>query len=105
MIIQDIINKRKQLWNDYVEGRKPNQDEQFVLAAAKKILSDDNLRKEIQAKPYLLIECVFTVVDKNKKTGVSELYSLADFSPRKDENIYKSYILGKYGAIPHIMEE
>lgn len=68
MVIQDIINKRKHLWNDYLEGRKPNQDEQFVLAAAKKILSDDNLRKEIQAKPYLLIECVFTVVDKNKKT-------------------------------------
>lgn len=39
-------------------------------------------------------------VDKGRDNGVSELYSLVDYSPRKDENIYKAYILGKYGAIP-----
>lgn len=59
---------------------------------------------EIMGRELLRRDQIY-FVDKNKKTGVSELYSLADFSPRKDENIYKSYILGKYGAIPHIMEE
>lgn len=43
--------------------------------------------------------------EKNNN-GVSELYSLADFSDkdgdkiRKDENYEKNYLLGKYGAIP-----
>lgn len=43
-------------------------------------------------------------VDKERENGVSEIYSLADYSPRKDTNIYKAYMLGKYGAIPIIEE-
>ena len=45
--------------------------------------------------------------DKNED-GVSNLYSLADFTVedgskiRKDENYEKNYLLGKYGAIPHL---
>ncbi|MBQ3640401.1 ATP-binding protein [bacterium] len=41
-------------------------------------------------------------VEKNYKTGITDLYSLADFSPRKTENIQKGYIQGRYGAIPFI---
>lgn len=41
-------------------------------------------------------------VEKNFKTGVTDLYSLADFSPRKTENIQKGYLQGRYGAIPFI---
>ena len=44
----------------------------------------------------------FTERDVN--SGKSEMYSLADFSPRKDENIEKAYLLGRYGAIPFIKE-
>lgn len=40
--------------------------------------------------------------EKNNKTGVTDLYSLADYSPRKNENIQKGYIQGRYGAIPFI---
>lgn len=39
-------------------------------------------------------------VEKNNDTGVTDLYSLADFSPRKSENIQKGYLQGRYGAIP-----
>lgn len=45
------------------------------------------------------------LVEKDE-TGVSMLYSLADFTDehgskiRKDENYEKNYLLGKYGAIP-----
>ncbi len=48
-------------------------------------------------------EIWFTEKDQN---GISNLYSLADFSDeggtkiRKDENYEKNYMLGKYGAIP-----
>ncbi len=38
-------------------------------------------------------------VEKDKK-GVTDIYSLADFSPRKTENIQKGYLQGRYGAIP-----
>lgn len=42
---------------------------------------------------------------ERNKYGISELYSLAEFSPRKNENIEKAYILGRYGAIPFIKED
>ena len=45
------------------------------------------------------------LVDKDNMTGESELYSLADFSVRLEENIAKAYLLGKYGAVPYIDEE
>ena len=41
-------------------------------------------------------------VEKNNTTGVSELYSLDEYSPRKTENIRKGYLQGRYGAIPII---
>jgi AAA15 family ATPase/GTPase len=40
------------------------------------------------------------VKPKNNKTGVSDLYSLDEFSPRKSENIQKGYLQGRYGAMP-----
>jgi AAA15 family ATPase/GTPase len=42
-------------------------------------------------------------VDKNNE-GVSQLYSLADFSVRKDTSFAKEYYLGRYGAIPLIKD-
>lgn len=42
--------------------------------------------------------------EKNSDTGVSELYPLDSFSVRKDENIQKGYINGRYGAVPFIKD-
>lgn len=39
-------------------------------------------------------------VEKNDRTQTSELYPLSDYSPRKNENIERGYLLGRYGAIP-----
>lgn len=44
-------------------------------------------------------------VDKSTKTGASELYSLDEFSVRAEENIKKGYLLGRFGAIPAILED
>lgn len=41
-------------------------------------------------------------VDKNNDDGVSELYSISEFSTRTTENVHKGYLLGKYGAIPNV---
>ena len=42
-------------------------------------------------------------VEKDNKTAMSDLYSLAEFSPRKSEGIRKGYLQGRYGAIPAIL--
>lgn len=42
--------------------------------------------------------------EKNPENGVSDLYPLDSFSVRKDENIQKGYINGRYGAIPFIRD-
>lgn len=38
--------------------------------------------------------------EKNPKNGSTDLYSLMEFSPRKDQNIEKGYLAGRYGAVP-----
>lgn len=43
-------------------------------------------------------EVYFT--EKNNDTGITELYALDDFVVRKDENIEKGYLMGRYGAVP-----
>lgn len=35
-----------------------------------------------------------------KNDGLSELYSLSEFSPRKNENLESGYLRGKFGAVP-----
>jgi AAA15 family ATPase/GTPase len=41
-------------------------------------------------------------VEKNFKSGATDLYPLDDFSVRKTDNIQKGYLNGRYGAIPFI---
>lgn len=44
-------------------------------------------------------------VEKDAHTAATELYSLDEFSVRKNENIEKGYLLGRYGAIPYLRPE
>lgn len=43
--------------------------------------------------------------EKDSDTGVTDLYSLDEFSVRKTENIEKGYLMGRYGAIPFLQTE
>ena len=65
----------------------------IFMTHATNLLNLDLLRRD---------EIWFT--EKNSKTGVSDLYPLDSFSVRKDENIQKGYINGRYGAIPFIKD-
>lgn len=60
-----IINKRKELWEQYGDI---NRDYKFVLAVAEELLKNKKLLEEIMERPELLIEMIFIIVDKNKKT-------------------------------------
>lgn len=43
--------------------------------------------------------------EKNPETGESVLYALDDFSIRKSENVEKGYLLGRYGAVPFLVND
>lgn len=40
--------------------------------------------------------------EKDERTAATDLFSLYDFSVRKDTKVEKSYLIGRYGAIPFI---
>ena len=63
--IQDIVDKRKRIWE---ERHDPIYDGQLVKASIQKILCTESLRCEIMERPYLLIEVAFTVVNKDRQT-------------------------------------
>jgi AAA15 family ATPase/GTPase len=41
-------------------------------------------------------------IEKNPETAASVLYSLDEFSVRKQENVRNAYIQGRFGAIPFV---
>lgn len=62
----------------------------LVTTHATPLLSLDTFRRD---------QVYFT--EKDAETGVTDLYSLDEFSVRKTDNIEKGYLLGRYGAIPY----
>ena len=85
MLVQYIVN----LFND--PETNPNGAQLIFNTHDVELLDLDILRRD---------QIYF--VEKDNKTGESDLYALSDFSPRKTENIQKGYMLGRYGAIPNI---
>lgn len=63
--IADFVAKRKARWE---EKHDIEYDAKLVSAIADEILDSPRLRQEIIDKPHLLIECCFTIVDKNKRS-------------------------------------
>ena len=63
--VKDLIEKRRRRWQ---ERQDLEYDKQLVTAAARKIRSTPSLMDEIRAKPYLLIEVAFYIVDKKRET-------------------------------------
>ena len=79
------------LFNDKTINKANSQ--LIFIAHATNLLTIELLRRD---------QIWFT--EKNPDTGVSELYPLDSFSVRKDENIQKGYINGRYGAVPFIKD-
>jgi hypothetical protein len=100
VVIDEIERELHPILVEYIINRFQNSDKN--KNSAQLIFTTHST--EIMSREMLRRDQIY-FVDKDRAGGNSELYSLSDFSPRKDENIYKAYILGKYGAIPHIEEE
>lgn len=62
---KQIIEKRKELWH---KNNSASGDYDFISAVANELLINEPLLDEVINKPELLIEMVFTLVDKNKHT-------------------------------------
>lgn len=65
LTIEDIVAKRRARWE---EMHDPIYDAKITASAAAAILAYEDLRAQILERPYLLIECCFSVVDKQKRT-------------------------------------
>lgn len=61
---------------------------------------DTNLLGNLSGEPALRRDQIwFTEKDQ---TGATKLYPLTDFHPRKEENLERGYLQGRYGAIPFL---
>lgn len=98
-VIDEIENRLHPILVEYIIKRFQNQNQGMDAQLIFSTHSTDILNRELLRRDQ------YYFVDKDSKTGATELYSLADFSPRNDERIGKAYMLGKYGAIPYVMEE
>ena len=81
---QDIIEKRKELWD---ENHDIDKDKKFISAVAKKIVSEDeqgeSLREQIENDLTLLVELIFTIDNKKGKT--------VPFFPNQAQQILKNH--------------
>lgn len=97
-LVDEIENRLHPLLVEYIihrfQNENPNGAQLIFTTHSTDIMNREMLRRD-----------QYYLVDKNGKTGATELYSIADFSVRKDEKIGKSYLLGKYGAIPFVEDE
>lgn len=97
-IIDEIEDKLHPILVEYIINRfqqnNPSKAQLIFTTHSIDIMNRELLRRD-----------QYYLVNKDSSTGVSELYSVADFSVRNDEKIGKAYLLGKYGAIPYIKED
>ena len=97
-IIDDIEERLHPILVEYIINRfqknNPSHAQLIFTTHSVDIMNRELLRRD-----------QYYLVNKDNETGVTELYSISDFSVRNDEKIGRAYMLGKYGAIPYIKEE
>ena len=62
--IGDLIKKRKERW---AKKHDMDFDSELTCAIADKIIDTPSLTKAVIERPYLLIECCFSLIDKKKR--------------------------------------
>lgn len=97
LIVDEIEKEMHPLLVEYIVARY--QSKNSNKAGAQIVFTTHNT--ELLNMEVLRRDQVY-LVDKDKKTGASELYSITEFSPHPDENIHKGYLVGKYGATPNL---
>lgn len=89
LMIHPLVLPEILAWFHDREGRNPHDAQLWITCHSASLL--DDLAKE---------EVVFTEKDSEGRTSI---YSLMDIkSVRRDDNLYRKYLSGAYGAVPHI---
>lgn len=100
LLIDELENRLHPFLSEYIVSQfqnpssNPNHAQLIFTSHDTELLNTDRIRKD---------QIYFA--DKDRDTGISELYSISDFSSPTSENIRKGYLMGKYGAIPTIKFE
>jgi len=100
LVIDELDTKLHHLLNKFIielfhDPEENNNNAQLIFTTHNTNLLDQDLFRRDQVW--------FT--ERNPKTGSTDLYSLVEYSPRKDKDIEKGYLVGRYGAIPFIGDE
>ncbi len=100
LVIDELDTKLHHLLNKFIielfhdPEENPNNAQLIFTTHNTNLLDQDLFRRD---------QVWFT--ERNPKTGSTDLYSLVEYSPRKDKDIEKGYLVGRYGAIPFIGDE
>jgi hypothetical protein len=90
--VQQIIEKRKQLWEEHKNIEK---DKEYRESVADYLLRNKDIVQDIQNNPEFLIEMAFVIVDKDKKTVPFFLNNVQKDFVNKINTAIKEYQEGK----------
>lgn len=111
-VIKDVLENGKiMLVDEFDKSLHP-----FIVKYLVEIFNDDNLNKNNSQLIFnthdtnlldlsILRRDQIWFTEKNQETGESDIYPLDDFKVRKDENIEKGYLLGRYGGVPFLTND
>ena len=97
LVIDEIDSSLHPLLIDYLLGLFSNKS---VNTNNAQLICTTHETSMLNLDTFRRDQIYFT--EKENTTGVTDLYSLDEYSPRKAENIRKGYLQGRYGAIPYI---
>ena len=100
IFVDELDNSLHPLLMDYIIDIFNNKDSNPNNA---QLIFNSHSTKELSLDIFRRDQIYFT--EKDDDSGITELYSLDEFSVRKSENINKGYLQGRYGAIPTIGSE
>ncbi|MBS3790951.1 MAG: ATP-binding protein [Candidatus Thermoplasmatota archaeon] len=100
LVIDELDTKLHHLLNKFIiklfhDLEENNSNAQLIFTTHNTNLLDQDLFRRDQVR--------FT--ERKPEIGSTDLYSLVEYSPRKDKDIEKGYLVGRYGAIPFIGDE
>jgi len=100
LIIDELDTKLHHLLNKFIiklfhDPEENSNDAQLIFTTHNTNLLDQDLFRRDQVW--------FT--ERDPKTASTDLYSLVEYSPRKDKDIEKGYLVGRYGGIPFLRDE
>lgn len=97
LVVDELDTKLHHMLNLFLIGlfhdsRQNKKNAQMIFTTHNVKLLDQNLFRRDQIR----------LTERNTKTGNTSLVSLDEYHPRKDKDIEKGYLAGRYGALPFI---